>query len=206
MTAMDVPDAAQMFAEAEAANLKLQEQVAHLNAQCAAAKTALGDQQQHIAKLTSDLQAASVVAQRNVMAVLKPVPPPSFDPSNDNDTTTFLHRVNLFLDMAGPIPDAFRITYMGNVLAGPAVTWYTSLSASLKGGITTLTWAAFLDAFTARFARIDKSQACLDKLMGLKQTGTLEQHIALFQDLSACIVPSLPDRLLEYIFKRSDCE
>lgn len=118
-----------------------------------------------------------------------PAKPAKFCGKGDSpDVASWLFGMSIFFRASGTSmsDDPSQVAYAASSLEGPAMQWWRSVdqAASRIGGKPApSTWHEFAAALTQRFQAVNAERVARDKLLALRQDGSVSQFIAQFQQL-----------------------
>lgn len=118
-----------------------------------------------------------------------------------SDVNNFIFEMRQYIDSVGlgdgPAACRFLVTY----LKGDALTWWRSFSRDSLTVFTNLTLDVLLDELKSQFSDIDEEMKLRDRILTLKQTGTVSQFVTEFKQLQLRLgAHRLDDEVALHIF------
>ena len=114
---------------------------------------------------------------------LKPLKPAKFS-GRAADVFNFCHVMKLYLRASGlDLETEEAVEHAATYLEGPAMTWWRSIEKAVEKNIEppVLGWTDFSELLIAKHRTVDEARAARDRLMDLRQKGSVRDYAQRFQ-------------------------
>jgi hypothetical protein len=148
---------------------------------------------------TLDLQ-VSRLAQELALARLaqpfKPILPDTFDGTSKTSIDAWLYQIEQYQDF-DTMTESIRVKFATRLLKGKPLDWWRAYQALVEQGQAGRIerWYEFKEIVQTQFKPFNSVQLARDKLAVVRQTSTVSEYIARFQDITLNLPHVTPDEM-----------